>query len=132
VNWCHILICNLIHPNSSHLSLTYRINGDKGIKPALSILKNIIEKGFQDQTPGSKLIWIILLNKHSKKMNYLTAEQRSINRNIPNRRKGQGIYAPQAHQTFIRRYFYPPFFWRDGGLLRRIEILNHDSFLFLN
>jgi len=39
VNWGHILICDLIHPNSLHLSLTYRINGDKVIKPALSIFK---------------------------------------------------------------------------------------------
>jgi len=39
MNWGHILICDLIHPNFLHLSLTYRINGDKGIKPTLSIFK---------------------------------------------------------------------------------------------
>jgi hypothetical protein len=39
MNWGHILICDLIHPNFLHLSLTYRINGDKGIKSALSKFK---------------------------------------------------------------------------------------------
>jgi len=33
VNWDHILIYDLIHPNFLHLSLPYRINGDKKIKP---------------------------------------------------------------------------------------------------
>jgi len=32
-------------------------------------------------------------------INYPTAEQRSINRNIHNRTKGRGIYAPRAHRT---------------------------------
>ncbi len=63
----------------------------KGSNLLLTHLKNIIEKGFQDQTPGSILIWVLFLNKHGKKMNYPTAEQRDINRNIHNRPKGRGI-----------------------------------------
>ena len=49
-------------------------------------------------------------------MNYPTAEQRGINRNIHNRPKGRGINKPQAYQTPVRRVY--------GGLvrLRRIEI----------
>ena len=58
-------------------------------------------------------------------MNYPTAEQRGINRNIHNRPKRRGINKPQAYETPVRRIY--------GGLvrLRRIEILNHDSFYIL-
>ena len=37
------------------------------------------------------LIWVLFLNKHGKKTNYPTAEQRSINRYIHNCPKRQGI-----------------------------------------
>ena len=40
---------------------------------------------------SSELLWVLFLNKLGKKMNYPTAEQRGINRNIHNRPKGRGI-----------------------------------------
>jgi len=84
--------------------------------PLLTYLKNIIEKKVQGQTPDSELIWVLFLNKHGKKMNYPTAEQRGINRNIHNRPKGRGINKPQAYETPVRPVY--------GGLvrLRRIKI----------
>ena len=42
-------------------------------------------------------------------MNYPTAEQRGINRNIHNRPKGLGINKPKAYETPVRRVY--------GGLI---------------
>jgi len=36
----------------------------------LTHLKNIIEKKVQGQALGSKLIWVLFLNKHGKKLKY--------------------------------------------------------------
>ena len=77
----------------------------KGSNLLLAYLKNIIEKGFQDQTPGSMLIWILLLNKHSKKINYPTAEQRSNNRNILKSPQGPGNLCASGASNI-----YPPVF----------------------
>ena len=76
---------------------------------------NIIEKD-QGQTPSYMLIWVLFLAKNGKKLNYPTAEQRGINRNIHNPPKGRGINKPQAYETPVRRVY--------GVLvrLRRIEI----------
>jgi len=51
VNWGHIVICDLIHPNSLHLSLTYRINGDKGIKSFFDTFKRISLKKRPELNP---------------------------------------------------------------------------------
>jgi len=40
-------------------------NKIKGSSLFLTHLKNIVEKGFLDQTPGSMLIWVLFLNKCS-------------------------------------------------------------------
>ena len=52
-------------------------------------------------------------NKMLRENKLPTAEQRGINQNIPNRPKGRGINAPEAHKTFTRlRRVYPPCLWR--------------------
>ena len=41
-----------------------------GVKPALGSLENIIEEKVQDQTPSSKLIRVLFLKKHGRKLKY--------------------------------------------------------------
>jgi hypothetical protein len=55
---------------------------------------------------------MICTDSSPKEINYPAAEQRGINRNIPNRPKGRGINAPEAHKTSVRRV--------SGGFTRRI------------